>query len=124
MKASDIFRSRYLKAADIGTRSPFVTIKAVSRQDFDGGPRLVLGFHETERLLSLNATNGRTLIAAFGDETSAWVGKAIRLTVRQVDYKGQPVDAIRVAPIEGPAAPATPPKAADPFSGLGDGPDF
>ena len=121
MKASDVFRSRYLKAADLGTRSPLVTIKAVSRQDFDGGPRLVLGFHETERLLSLNATNGRALIAAFGDETSAWVGKAIRLTVLPVDYRGTQVPAIRVAAAE---APAPPPKAADPFGGLGDGPDF
>lgn len=121
MKVSDIFTTRFLRAADLGGRAPLVTIKAVSRQDFPDGPRLVVAFEEGSKLLSVNRTNGRELARLFGDETTAWIGQRVRLVVRDVDYRGTQVPAIRVAPAEAPVAPA---KAADPFGGLGDGPDF
>ena len=121
MKVSDIFVTRYLRAADLGGRAPLVTVKAVSRQDFPDGPRLVVAFEEGSKLLSLNRTNARELARLFGDETAGWIGQRVRLVVRDVDYRGQMVPAVRVAPADAAAAP---PKAADPFGGLGDGPDF
>ena len=118
MRASDVFgASRFLKATDLAGRSPIVTIQAVSRQDFDSGPKLVIGFAEGSKLLSLNRTNGKTLVGLFGDETADWIGKRIRLVVASVDYKGSVVPAIRIAAADAPAAPARP--VDDPFAGLG-----
>ena len=114
MRVSDAFPSRFLKASDLPAgKSPVLTIAKVSRETFDDGARLVLGFAETSKLLALNKTNATAIARQHGDETDAWPGRKVRLVVLPVDYRGSQVDAIRVA---APDAPAPRPAPADPFA--------
>ncbi len=59
----------------------------------DGTPRKDLVFKAThngaEVDFNMNATNKKTLIAAFGDETDQWIGKTVKLDVANVMIGGQ-----------------------------------
>ena len=52
--------------------------------------------------LSVNATNNRTLVNAYGGESSPWLGKEIELSLGQVEYQGEMQDSIVVKPISPP----------------------
>jgi len=52
-----------------------------------------------EDVLSLNATNTKILIEAFGKETEQWLRKSIMLGLVKVDYQGRLVDGIQVHPV-------------------------
>jgi hypothetical protein len=63
-------------------------------------------YFRSGEILSLNATNCRTLIQAYGPDSTDWVGKQIRLVVGEVEYQGRLQDGIIVEPIS-PALRAT-----------------
>jgi hypothetical protein len=80
--------SDYLKAADLKGKSVNLTIKGVNSADFtdDKGntkTKALLEFKGKDKMAVLNITNTRALVAAFGAESDAWIGKNIVLSVRQ-----------------------------------------
>lgn len=88
----------YLKVSDLQSSGPKkVTIDAVTEGAFD---KPVLRFDDT--LLSLNATNCKTLIRAYGEEDADWLGKQVELYVGSTSFQGQPKDSILVRPISPP----------------------
>ncbi len=97
--ASDYDKSNYLRAEDIKQDRKF-RIKAVTEEMFerDGSKekKLVLWFTNDERGLVLNKTNIRTLRGAFGDDTTAWVGKIIVVFPAMTDFRGKMVPGLRV----------------------------
>lgn len=61
---------------------------------------------ETGDVVSLNATNFRTLSSAYGMDSDVWLGKTIRLFLGTIQYQGADHEAVLVEPIS-PAIPKT-----------------
>ncbi len=61
---------------------------------------------ESGSALSLNATNLKTLIRAYGPNSVDWLAKEVELYAGQVDFKDRPLDAVLVRPISPPLKPA------------------
>jgi hypothetical protein len=62
-------------------------------------PNIVL---ESGDVLSLNATNRKTLVRAYGNESDLWIGKTIRLLLGTIEYQGADHEAVLVEPISPP----------------------
>lgn len=60
--------------------------------------------------LSLNSTNNRVLLRAYGKEGDNWIGKLIELSVGKVEYEGKLQEAILVKPISPPDEKKAPPE--------------
>jgi len=119
MKVSDIYTNAdsWLKVADLAGKKPTVVIETVTLGEFaDGKSNITLGFHGVPKKLGLNATNARTLVELYGDDTDNWIGGAITLySVRTQTPAGAPVDGIRIIPI----VPVSPVAARPPVPHLG-----
>lgn len=96
MNINKLFKSNYLKAADLEEDMATMVIDRVDVADFDTGEKPVLFFEGEERGLVLNKTNTRAIGTAYGYETDAWAGKRVILFTTTVDFQGSMVDAIRV----------------------------
>jgi hypothetical protein len=99
MKSSDVFPSKYLKAADLD-EDVDLTIRSVILEDIqtEGGleQKPIVYFEEGEKGLLLNKTNWNALVQQYGDESDGWVGKNIVLTVMEVQFKDKMVPALRI----------------------------
>jgi hypothetical protein len=111
MDAKDLFPpSEYLKSEDIEEAGGEMqlTVKGVGVKDYeeDDGAKTrkgILSFVETEKKLTLNATNNKTMCAMYGDKgiDAAWLGKTIILFVDpHVQYGGKEVKGIRIRLID------------------------
>jgi hypothetical protein len=69
---------RFIKLADVRDGALCMQIAAVNEGQYEK-PDVVF---ETGETLSLNATNTRTLMRAYGSESDAWIGKEIELYCR------------------------------------------
>jgi hypothetical protein len=80
------------------------------RNDPDPKPIITLaGADGWQRDLTINQTNGRVLVAAFGDEMNEWVGQIIEVFAVDTEFNGQPRKGVRVAPVMAETA-ASPPE--------------
>jgi hypothetical protein len=50
-------------------------------------------------ILTLNATNTRILVRAYGQESADWIGKEVELALGQIPFQGQLRDSVVVKPI-------------------------
>lgn len=99
--------SKHLRAEDIGTARPVVTIDRVGIEKVGDDEKPVLYFSGKDKGLVLNRTNSNTLIDLLGTpETDEWAGCRILLYVTKVDFQGKRVPAIRIE--------AAPPRAVTP----------
>jgi hypothetical protein len=62
-------------------------------------PNIVL---ESGDVLSLNATNRKKLVRAYGTESDLWIGKMIRLFLGMIEYQGSDHEAVLVEPVSPP----------------------
>jgi hypothetical protein len=85
----------YLKVEDVRTGPLQRRIAAVSIGQFDK-PELVF---ETGDILSLNTTNTKTLIRAYGSDGSAWIGHVVELYLGEIEYQGNAKEAILIRPL-------------------------
>ena len=130
MKISNAFPSKYLQSSDLkkpdGTpATPTVIIDRFVIETFTSGEKgCVLYFQGRQKGLSLNKTKSTIIAASYGDETDAWTGRPVTLSVGQTLYQGRQYEIINVTVPQGPARPApapqtyTPPtqQAPDPMS--------
>jgi hypothetical protein len=102
---SQMLSSKYLTRSDVEQAGgPVkVTIRGVQPEQFRGQggmgaeTKWVIYFSEAKKGLKLNATNIRTLAAAFGEQSESWVGKVVRLYVdSSVMMAGQVVGGLRI----------------------------
>ncbi len=103
MNVNDAFPSRYLKAADLGDAQPVLTIRDVKMEDVGKGAQKdrkpVVYFLDKEKGLVLNKTNASMIQKIVGSpDTDNWVGEKIKLKAVEVEFQGDVVNAIRVAP--------------------------
>lgn len=113
MKASDIFPGKYLKAADLGSAEPVVTIKSVKMETLGDDTKPVLYFEGKERGIVLNKTNWNAITDITGeDDSDNWKGHKVKLFVAKVEFQGKRVPAIRIDDPKGgyraPVAEVTP----------------
>ena len=98
MDYTDIYRSSYMRAADLGGRTAKYTISACKAEVVGEDKRLVLAFSNNDLPLVLNKTNANSLAELYGSETGEWEGKAIKLVPSTTSYQGKMVKCIRISP--------------------------
>src|SRR3990167_8635773 len=100
MKMSQMFPSQYITAADVEDADVILTIKAVKIEQVgksdDPQSKPVIHFDETEKTLTLNKTNAKTIEGIYGSETDLWIGKPISLFATETEFAGKPVLAVRI----------------------------
>jgi hypothetical protein len=107
VKANDVFPGSYLKAEDLGTNRPVVTIERVESEKIGDDQRRVVYFSGKEKGLMANKTNWNTIADITGeDDDDNWAGHRIRLFVTKTEYQGKRVPCIRVEEAPVSAAPA------------------
>jgi len=102
MNISNVFPSKYLKAADIGDHKPVLTIDRVELETLGQGKDAdtcpIIYFVGKEKGLVCNKTNANTLTSFFGEETDDWHGKRVKLMTAPVNYAGKLTMALRFSP--------------------------
>lgn len=99
MNINESFPSNYLKASDLGTGQPVVTIERVEHEAVgrDREMKAVLYFEGKEKGVVLNKTNARKITELAGTpETDEWAGFKIRLFATTTEFGGETVECIRV----------------------------
>jgi hypothetical protein len=104
----------FLKVDDVRDGPLLRQIAAVREGKYDK-PDLVF---ETGEMLSVNSTNNRILMRAYGSNSDDWLGKEIELVLGRVKFQGEPQEAVIVKPISPPIATVdrTLPHKADAFN--------
>lgn len=100
MKFSEMYPSKYLKAADLNGNAVKVIIERIELQDVVGQGKeqdykYVLFFQGKQKGLVLNKTNARAITDAYED-TEAWPGKELEVYPDRTSFQGNMVDCIRV----------------------------
>lgn len=118
MDASEFLSSdaALLKKEDIGNARALCIISDIQTTEFDGDRKIVLRFDGKEKGMSLNKTNTRIMVEAFGRETNGWIGQQVEVWVDPyVTYAGKVVGGLKVTPkihqpptAQQPQAPAQP----------------
>jgi len=119
----EIFRSKYLKAADLDGRPRTVTIEAARtetlKNDRGEETKTVLYFKGVRQALPLNLTNWDSVADVTGqDDSDDWPGHKVELYPTTTEMRGKTVDCIRIRapaqrelPAKKPAAQKQPPVA-------------
>jgi hypothetical protein len=99
MRTSDVFKSKYLKSADVKAKPLVAVISYLAFESVgqDKQQKPVLYF-ETGKPIVVNRTNFETIEDAFGDSDS-WPGHKVRVFCAPTSFQGKRVDGIRVEPI-------------------------
>ena len=114
MKISQLYPSKYVKAADLEGRTVTIdklVIEDMQNHNGDKERKPVLYFRKATKGLVLNATNARTIAALYGDESNDWPGKRISIYPTRVKAFGAVHDTVRVKE-EIPAQPKPQPAGA------------
>jgi hypothetical protein len=88
----------YLKVDDVRDAPMLVQIADIKEGRFDD---LNMIF-ETGEILSLNKTNTKILVQAYGPDSEDWLRKEIKLKLGQVKFKGEFQDSVVVEPVSPP----------------------
>jgi hypothetical protein len=100
MKISDLFPSKYVKAADLNGKPFTLAIKKLVIEEMGHGnekeKKPVLYFSNAAKGLVLNRTNAMIIANLYGDESDGWVGKRVTIYPTKVRAFGQMQDCIRV----------------------------
>lgn len=104
MRLSDMFPSKWLKAADLTdvqgkTHTPTVKIRSISKERVGAPPndedKFVIWFVGKDKGLILNKTKGEDIGRIYGDDTDNWVGKHIQMYTSRIKAFGSLHDVIR-----------------------------
>ena len=107
MNINQAFPSKWLKASDLGTNTPTVTVaKVVMEKVGDKDMRAVMYFVGKSKALPLNRTNASSMEEITGSpDTDLWKGVKIRLRMERVDFQGKRVPAVRIEAADQQATP-------------------
>lgn len=99
MNIDSAFPSAYLKASDLGTSTPVVTIDRVEVEPVgrDREMKPVVYFKGKEKGVVLNKTNSNMIAGLTGSrDTDDWSGCQIRLYATTTEFGGETVECIRI----------------------------
>jgi len=100
MKINDVYTSNYLKSSDVTETPTSYTIKDATVEQIgqNKDEKIVIYFVGHTKGFVVNKTNAKTISKVLGsDDTDDWAGKAIKLYLAEVQFKGELVEAIRVS---------------------------
>jgi hypothetical protein len=106
-----VYGSKFLPAADVGTRKIRTTIVKVRKVDLRGGDgtkrvKFVLHFEHIDKPMVINATNKNELVKKLGKNPGNWIGALVGIYVDpDVEYGGKTVGGLRLR-VLGPATTA------------------
>src|SRR5262245_2579007 len=104
MKMSEYSGSAFVKMSDLVDGPLRETIANVEIGQYG---RPVLTFTDGSRF-TVNITNNKVLVRAFGDDGEDWIGHNIELYAGKTKYQGSETDSVCVRPLSPPAATAKP----------------
>lgn len=100
MKISQLFPSKFVKAADLNGKTVTLTISGLVIEELGHGTekerKPVLYFQKATKGLVLNRTNAMTIAGLYGDEADEWPGKRISIYPTRVRAFGVMQDTIRI----------------------------
>lgn len=100
MKMSQLFPSKYVKAADLNGKTVTLTIDKLVIEELGHGSekerKPVLYFQKATKGLVLNRTNAMTIAGLYGDESDEWPGKRISIYPTRIRAFGAMQDTIRI----------------------------
>lgn len=97
MKSTDVYPSKYLRAADLNGHEPVVTIDRVDMETLGDDRKPVVYFKGKDKGVVLNKTNWNAIEEIAGEEDSDnWKGVKVKLIVVKVEFQGKRVPAIRI----------------------------
>lgn len=111
MNIESAFPSHYLKASDLGDKSPVVTIDRIEVEPIgrDKEMKPILYFQGKDKGLVLNKTNAKKIAELTGSkDTDDWAGCQIRIYATETEFGGETVECIRVKAVG--TTKAAPPK--------------
>jgi hypothetical protein len=82
--------SQFVKCADVRSGPIRERIAGVEVGKFDK-PNLLF---ESGAVLSVNATNNKTLVRAFARDSESWIGNDVQLFLGEIEYQGKPQEAV------------------------------
>jgi hypothetical protein len=101
MNIDEIYGSGdYLKAADLKGKEHTLTIAAVETKAFNDGTKIIIRFEGAKKHLVVNKLNAKRIGFIAGKNAEHWPGKKITLFSELTDFRGEPVQAIRVKPAD------------------------
>jgi len=112
MDMQQFMGGQFMQAADV-PQPAYLTIAAVETTQLpDGGTvktKAVLLFTDNRRAV-LNKTNTASLAAAFGRDSSQWIGRTVLIRAESAMFQGKLVPALRLYPaqVQQQAAPVPP----------------
>jgi hypothetical protein len=102
MKRDEIFKSKYLKHADLKGKPAVVTITSATLETLKNGDKeqekIVLCFKGTPKQLPLNMVNWDSVAEIAGGDTDEWIGARIELYPTNTTMGGKVTPCIRVRP--------------------------
>lgn len=114
MKSTDIFPSKYLRAADLNGHEPIVTIDRVVMETLGDDRKAVVYFKGKDKGVVLNKTNWNAIEDISGeDDADNWGGTKIKLVTVKVEFQGKRVPAIRIEEPSDKPAPRRAPEPVD-----------
>lgn len=96
MNVSDIFPSKYLKAADLNNQEHSLRIVGWNIEKLGDESKLLLSFSGAKKGLICNKTNADRIAHLYGPDTDGWIGKEIILYPEMVNFGGKVTEAVRV----------------------------
>jgi len=106
VNAKEFFSGNYLKAEDCkgGEICEILDEGEITEiQTPEGKTKVVMNIQvkmgESEKTFTPNKSNGNILVEAFGEDTSAWIGKTFKITLTKVRVFGKLKDSIVVEPL-------------------------
>lgn len=104
--AKNYLKTESIKQGDVITILNEGEFVASARYTYENGkPRkdfiIKIKHNDNDCDMRINATNKKVLVAAFGDETSEWVNKKVKLDTAAVMVSGKMMKTIIMLPIGG-----------------------
>jgi hypothetical protein len=107
MDYSEMFDSKYVKAADLKGVDVVVTIENVTKGAVEStsgkASKAICKVAEFEKPIVLNVTNCKRISKLYGRTVEQWIGKQVTLYTCEAEVNGDVMPCIRVRP----EAPAT-----------------
>jgi hypothetical protein len=108
----------FLKVDDVRNGSIQAQIAVVKQGKFEKADLVF----ESGDVLSLNATNNKILVRAYGPNSEDWLGKEVELFLGEAPYQGKPIESVQVRPLSPSLKPSEQTKTKDDGGGGFDDP--
>ena len=101
VNAKKFVSAKYLSAKNIGNlKGKTFVIDAAFTDVINEEEKLIIRLNGIDNPMVLNQTNLSILVESFGEDTDTWVNHKVMLNVVKVQYAGNLVDGIQLAPIK------------------------